>query len=416
MNDLRNDVRDAFQRRLDAAPIAPDLRVRIEERATRRRRHWAMPIAAVAAVLLAVLAGGTLVYVASHLRKEPAPVTTPTPHSTPSANPTPTPTAAPTPTPSVAPAAPQFTRFPLVDRFGPAGMVVGPDGALWYTDSEKIVRIDAAGAATSYTIPHPAGATGITVGPDGALWFAENAGNRIGRITTSGALTEYPIPTANSQPLRITSGPDGALWFTEMLGNKIGRITTGGQITEFALPDRGEVQCGELCPAGITAGSDGALWFTESQFSAGGGNRIGRITVDGHLTEYQLPVADALPYDIAPAPDGTLWFTQRNGIGSITMSGAIQEHTIPGTGSRMTIDGLAVGSDGRVWFTENEHKTGTLESTRSWIGFIDAGGAFNTIDVPAGVVGATGLAAGPDGTFWFSTDASNGIQLWRMTQ
>jgi len=39
-----------------------------------------------------------------------------------------------------------------------------------------------------------------------------------------------------SGPDQITAGPDGALWFTEARGNKIGRITTEGAITEFALP------------------------------------------------------------------------------------------------------------------------------------------------------------------------------------
>ena len=39
-------------------------------------------------------------------------------------------------------------------------------------------------------------------------------GNNIGRITTSGIITEYPVPTANSY-LYITAGPDGALWFTD---------------------------------------------------------------------------------------------------------------------------------------------------------------------------------------------------------
>ena len=34
-------------------------------------------------------------------------------------------------------------------------------------------------------------------GPDGNLWFTEpNDGNSIGRITTSGKITEFPIPEA----------------------------------------------------------------------------------------------------------------------------------------------------------------------------------------------------------------------------
>ena len=41
---------------------------------------------------------------------------------------------------------------------------------------------------------------------------------------------EFPIPAPeqSSDPQGIASGPDGALWFTEYEANKIGRITTGG--------------------------------------------------------------------------------------------------------------------------------------------------------------------------------------------
>src|ERR1039457_940406 len=67
-------------------------------------------------------------------------------------------------------------------------------------------------------------------GRDGALWFTEFNSNQIGRITTAGYVTEYPIPTAGSWPIGIVAGPDGALWFTEQLGDKIGRITTAGYI------------------------------------------------------------------------------------------------------------------------------------------------------------------------------------------
>src|SRR5229473_1835782 len=73
-------------------------------------------------------------------------------------------------------------------------------------------------------------------------------------------VTEFPVPTASSNPFGITTGPDGALWFTESSpvgssGNNIGRITTADVITEFPIPTPGSR------PQGITAGPDGALWF-----------------------------------------------------------------------------------------------------------------------------------------------------------
>src|SRR5260370_27786382 len=72
-----------------------------------------------------------------------------------------------------------------------------------------------------------------------------------------GTITEFPIPTANNDPLGITAGPDSNLWFTERGSNKIGRITTSGTIKEFPLATAN----GD--PWGITAAPDGNLWFTE---------------------------------------------------------------------------------------------------------------------------------------------------------
>ena len=64
------------------------------------------------------------------------------------------------------------------------------------------------------------------MGRDGDLWFAELNGNKIGRITPTGSITEFPIPTAGSQPNGIAAGPPGAMWFSEGGGNKIGMIGT----------------------------------------------------------------------------------------------------------------------------------------------------------------------------------------------
>jgi hypothetical protein len=58
------------------------------------------------------------------------------------------------------------------------------------------------------------------------LWFTEYIGNKIGRITTAGVITEFSIPTLGSSPSDITAGADGNLWFTEASGSRIGRITT----------------------------------------------------------------------------------------------------------------------------------------------------------------------------------------------
>jgi virginiamycin B lyase len=43
-------------------------------------------------------------------------------------------------------------------------------------------------------------------------------------LALSGKIREFPIPTADSQPVGITAGPDGNLWFTELRGNNIGQL------------------------------------------------------------------------------------------------------------------------------------------------------------------------------------------------
>ena len=144
---------------------------------------------------------------------------------------------------------------------------------------------------------------GITAGPDGALWFTEFANNTIGRISTTGVISEYPIPTIGAGPYGITAGPDGALWFTEFYGNQIGRITTDGVVTEYPLPTSSSE------PRWIASGPDGALWFTEYE-----SNQIGRITTDGVITEYPLPDPNNRPEGIAAGPDGALWFTEQRGV------------------------------------------------------------------------------------------------------
>src|SRR5258708_38148495 len=64
----------------------------------------------------------------------------------------------------------------------------------------------AAAKITEFTIPTSAtNPAGIAVGPDGRIWFCEAYGNKVGAITTGGAITEYSIPTANAGLQSITS-------------------------------------------------------------------------------------------------------------------------------------------------------------------------------------------------------------------
>ncbi|MGA2593872.1 MAG: hypothetical protein ABSH32_28550 [Bryobacteraceae bacterium] len=271
---------------------------------------------------------------------------------------------------------------------GPYGIAAGPDGAIWFTEywANSIGRITPAGSITVYPVNsqsncHP---NYITAGPDGALWFSETCG-QIGRITTTGAVTEYPGANGDA----ITTGPDGALWFTN--SSSIGRMTTAGAITEYSLPTINAVALG------ITAGPDGALWFTE--YSA---TQIGRITTDGSITEYPAPQAYGLS-GIAAGPDGALWSTATVGdlIVRTTTAGQSTEYSVPE--GLLYPFGITAGPDGAMWFTGNGN-----------LGRINMGGTITEYPVPPPVSAFENtpnqITVGHDGELWF-TGGTGGLQI-----
>jgi hypothetical protein len=102
-------------------------------------------------------------------------------------------------------------------------------------------------------------------------------------------LTLFELPSSNSHPTEITAGPDGNMWFTEQDTDKIGRITLDGNISEFDVPTINGY------PFAITSGPDGNLWFTEGKPDNKSGNRIGRITPAGEVREFPVPTDGANP-------------------------------------------------------------------------------------------------------------------------
>ncbi len=301
-----------------------------------------------------------------------------------------------------------ITKFPIpTSATEPNEIVAGPDGALWFTETNanKIGRITTAGTITEFGIPTSAShSVYITAGPDGALWFTEFNGNKIGRITTSGTITEFNIPSSASGPAGIAAGPDGALWFTENSANKIGRVTTAGAVTEFAIPTSASN------PLGITAGPDGALWFAENGSAVPNQpvivGKIGRITTAGAFTEFPLPALSgplAGPISIVAGPDGALWFGAASNTGNslvssvnrISTSGMISPHLVSG----IPLD-IAAGPDGALWFVLHNP---------DMVGRVATSGTITQFTIPTSGSTPAGIAAGPDGALWFTEFDGNKI-------
>jgi virginiamycin B lyase len=203
-----------------------------------------------------------------------------------------------------------YTRFPVGGFGRPVNIVTGPDKALWFTNqvgsASEVVRMTTKGTMTPYTV---GGAPiDIAVGSDHALWFTDFSG-QVGRITTRGKIIEYSKGISpGAEPYSIAPGPDGAMWFTELGGGRIGRITTAGKITEYS----NGITPSEM-PNDLAAGPDGAMWFTESelgQSSRPTESKIGRVTMQGAITEYSKINPSAGPMGIVKGLKGDLWFVE----------------------------------------------------------------------------------------------------------
>jgi hypothetical protein len=289
-------------------------------------------------------------------------------------------------------------------RYGPttdpavSSTAVGPDGKIWFTECGVLAGATCklgnvsptTGALTEFgDVGH---ANGLVAGPDGNVWFTEGNRNFIGRITTSGVVTEYPIPSGapgnGSTAGPIVVGPDNNVWFAE--GDRIGVVVPGtGAITEYPIG-------GLFRPSSLVVGPDGALWFGESQ-------QIGRITTSGSVTQYAVgsPVGA-----LVPGPS-SIYFGAQPGaapLWSISTSGVVNRSPLgpPGT----VIDPvLGIAPGGVIWGTGASGYT---------LGVFTAGGVASlsfsgtwtlylaTAPAPFGsTVGVGHGVYGPDGNLWF---------------
>jgi virginiamycin B lyase len=238
----------------------------------------------------------------------------------------------------------------------PVGLAVDASGAAWYTDAPavRIARITPAGEITSVPLGTPiARLARLAAGADGTVWFAEStrygftrlkngvltryvapsvrggpygialdqhgnawgtlqSGNRLVRISTTGEITEFEVPTPGSSPTDVVVDGAGSVWFLEFRGNKIGKFADG-KFSEFPLPGN----LGGL--SGLAATSDGAVWFGILR-----DHSLGRLR-DGTMTIIALPRTDARPYTLAADKAGNIWYADISGYVGIVRADSVKK-------------------------------------------------------------------------------------------
>lgn len=162
----------------------------------------------------------------------------------------------------------------------------GPGPAVWsvladYTQNPAQFSIAQLGVSGSninvvrtYSLPPGDAISSMTLGGDGNFWFTDNQQNAIGRMTPSGSLNEYRLPSANALgppwygQWQIATACDGAVWFSEPGPNKVGRMDAHATLSEIALPTAGAT------PEAVAAPPFGAkcvtpeVWVGEEQAAA----------------------------------------------------------------------------------------------------------------------------------------------------
>ena len=271
-----------------------------------------------------------------------------------------------------------------------------------------------------------------------------------------GKLTQFRVPTDNSQPRHITVGSDGNLWFTE--GNEIftpnpddpdapgtthrniGKITPSGEVTEFRIDSRdGESPLPNQCDCllnDIVQGPSGILYFTTNNPGLGrittGGDVLAFVAPNNNLangggiaardnaiwytdfnndslwrydvpseqfTEFPVPTPGTDPLDVAVASDGKVWFSGGDAIGSLDPSTNEVRQFATLTPNAGPLDIAAAPTGGSVWFTQT--LTGNVARATP-AGVITEGKAVRNSD-------PFGITIGPGDNPWYTMSSANKI-------
>jgi virginiamycin B lyase len=231
---------------------------------------------------------------------------------------------------------------------------------------------------------------------DGNMWFTELAG-RIGKITPSGLISEYPIP-GGGVAFDIAQSPNGAMWITFHTAGQdfVGQVTTAGVFTLYPVVTPSSAST--VDPFSIAAGSDGNMWITLAA-----ANKVASVTPGGIITYYTIPLAGAYPNDIAPGPDGQLWLSLNNynDIGKVSTSGVFTIYPSP-AGFNLYSGSVVAGSDGNLWYTQSGGNPNNLAK-------VSTSGVFLALySIPGGTSGSNAIAIAPaaDGTLWITLSAN----------
>ncbi len=187
------------------------------------------------------------------------------------------------------------------------GVAADTTGDVWYAVSipgqspaGRVGEVTTNGTITELPLASAKETPGsVAIGPDGNLYVAVTGGPKgpsLEQISPTGATRDFPVTGASGMVTWLTKGPDGSLWFVD--GQKIGKLTASGATVEFPMPAPQGGGAIDLSNAQLTVGSDGNVWF----LGLGG---ISKITPSGAVTTIATTGAEVTA--LSSGGDGNLW-------------------------------------------------------------------------------------------------------------
>jgi virginiamycin B lyase len=162
------------------------------------------------------------------------------------------------------------------------------------------------------------------------------------------------------------------------------------RLEEFAVPDGSHPH--DVAPAG-----DGTVWYT-----AQATGRLGRLDPEtGRTTE--IPLGDgSAPHGVIVGPDGAPWITD-GGLNAIVRvdpsTEAVRRFPLPADRPAVNLNTATFDRRGVLWFTGQGGVYGSVDPR---------GGRVRVFDAPRGA-GPYGIATTPDGDVWYASLAGSHI-------
>ncbi len=283
----------------------------------------------------------------------------------------------------------------------PHDPALGPDGALWVTEqlANKLGRLDPhTGQFKEFPLKtQESGPHGLVADREGNIWFTAAFKGYIGKLNPkTGEVVEYRMPDSRAHdPHTPVFDHDGILWFTVQESNFVGRLDP--QTRQIKLK---EVPTTDAAPYGIVISAKGVPYFCEF-----GTNKLASIDPKSMaITEYALPEG-AQPRRLALAPDGTIYYSDyaRGRLGHFDPATKHVEEWPSPDGSASHPYGIAVTSDGIVWYSESGVQPNTL------VRFDPRTKQFGTTPVPSGGGVIRNMVATPDGKLYLACSGVNKV-------